>query len=179
MRENLWLLLCYYICQIGREGTDTNLLQDWSDSRLRGMKWAAASWEDRCFVRYRLMFDVEEEVGRGEDLRLPLRGNQNQSHQRFTVARRCCHFNVKFISSVLLERTDNDRRVSERRFACNRLVLGVDVFCISRPGRRTIGNRSGIEKRNHQERVCGHFCKLVVMDGVDPPLPFRFDSRLW
>lgn len=76
-------------------------------------------------------------------------------------------------------RTDNDRHVSERRFACNRLALGFEVLCISRPGWCTIGNRSGIEKRNCQERVCVHFCKLVIIDGVDPPLPFRFDSPLW
>lgn len=74
-------------------------------------------------------------------------------------------------------------------FPCNCLAFGPTVHCISeqpssepltatRLGQRTIGNLSHLEKTNQQERICVHFCKLVIMDGVAPPLASRFDSRL-
>lgn len=35
-----------------------------------------------------------------------------------------------------------------------------------------------LEKTNRQERICVHFCKLDIMDGIGPPLTSRFDSQL-
>lgn len=65
----------------------------------------------------------------------------------------------------------------------SRLAFGPKVHYVSHepssdpvthPGRRTIGNRSNVEKTNLEERFCVHLCE----EGVDPPLPFTFDSWL-
>lgn len=89
VRASLWLLLCYYICVPLWEGTDTNLWQDWSDTRLGGMKWGGV-W--RRVKACRGVRNRKSGVVKISDF--PLRGNQNQSRQGFTVARHCCHFSV-------------------------------------------------------------------------------------